>query len=73
MYVDTYIEIASSGPLVEFNDIAAECPFSTDKAPEQKGAHVPVPKLALEEANICLHKTAILFTVTKSLCQSTRK
>jgi hypothetical protein len=40
MYVDTYIEIASSGPLVEFNDIAAECPFSADKEPEQKKAHM---------------------------------
>jgi hypothetical protein len=47
--------------------------FLPRKSPNRKGAHVPVPKLALEEANICLHKTAILFTVTKGLSQSTRK
>ena len=65
MRVDTYVEIASNGPHVEFNDFAAKCSFSADKEPREK-AHVSrVPKVALKEANICLPKTAILFIVTK--------
>jgi hypothetical protein len=34
MYVDTYVEIASGVPPVDFNDFVVEYPFSADKWPE---------------------------------------